>query len=687
MPHSQWQHLTAETLISVNAMFTSTLELSEVLERILDSIQQVVRYEVANIVIAEGNYFRVKASRGYAPEMREWLHNHTFLKQEMYRWESLLEQPLPKIISDTQKISNWPPAEPLRWIRAHIDLPIVFNNEVIGLINIDDAEVGAFDDQPIQELAPFAAQAAIAIHNAQLFDAERRQKLLAEALQATVIALTQDSFDLDEVLRQLILGIQRLLPTSDTIFISLIEGDNLRTVSSPTIGSLNVLVHDMKWLLNGLPRIKAMYESGQTVLLPDTHALPDWATNVPEHRDSRSYLATPLKLNDEVIGFINVTSNLPYQFTDEHINILESLAISAAATLRNARLYHQIDQERAQLSAILNGSGEGIIYTEENIISYVNRACCHILGWQEKELLGKPIYTLHKTLITSDTQFDTLQHPPELQVGQHEVQFRHRSGRTLDVSLTVSRISLEGEKTTRSVVLVRDITQEKQYQQRQTRFVTHAAHELRQPITNIMTRLYLMQKNPDDMQRHIPVLENSVARLAALTEHMAIISEFDLGRINIIKTEVPVQTLMAPVLQDIQSHMKELALTLKQDWQTRDLVVAVDIPQLSKALQLLFNHIFLYTIPGEEIHLNVSKVNADEALIEIEGGRLPNLTLEDNVQNIFQPFYMASEGKTVHTGLEMTIARHILSVHQGTIYVQLSDTGRTIFQVTLPRAV
>ena len=83
----------------------------------------------------------------------------------------------------------------------------------------------------------------------------------------------------------------------------------------------------------------------KSLLLEDTRKATEWR-DTPAFGYARSWICVPLLASDQLIGLLSVSSKEPGRFTHEHLRLAESLALSAAVAIQNARLY-----ERAEIYA------------------------------------------------------------------------------------------------------------------------------------------------------------------------------------------------------------------------------------------------------------------------------------------------------------------------------------------------
>lgn len=93
------------------------------------------------------------------------------------------------------------------------------------------------------------------------------------------------------------------------------------------------------------------FESKQAVLVPDTSAEPDWLPN-PLLPDTRSEIAVPLLIGDEVLGVLDVQQNTVNGLTESDAELLQSLAFQAAIALKNAQSYSE-SRKQAEREALI----------------------------------------------------------------------------------------------------------------------------------------------------------------------------------------------------------------------------------------------------------------------------------------------------------------------------------------------
>ncbi len=167
------QRTLAEALAEVSTAMNSSLDLDQVMEYILVNVGRVVPHDAANIqVMDEQGVSHVIACRGYEArgipsEQLKALH---FRVDQMANMKAMVDTRQPNVIPNVQLDPVWKVTPATEWVRSNIGAPIVINDEVSGFIFLDSATHGFFNKIHSQRLRTFAAQAAVAIQNAQLFN-------------------------------------------------------------------------------------------------------------------------------------------------------------------------------------------------------------------------------------------------------------------------------------------------------------------------------------------------------------------------------------------------------------------------------------------------------------------------------------------------------------------------------------
>jgi diguanylate cyclase (GGDEF)-like protein/PAS domain S-box-containing protein len=157
----------AEALRDVSLAINSTLNLHEVLERILSSVFEFLPCNMANIALIENGTAHVENFHGYiSPEEIEWVKAATFQVKDVQNLRMMAETGKPMYIADTRLVDYFTNPNVLSYMGA----PIKVKNKVIGFLNLDSDQANTFTSmEECDRLQAFADLAGIAIDNARMY--------------------------------------------------------------------------------------------------------------------------------------------------------------------------------------------------------------------------------------------------------------------------------------------------------------------------------------------------------------------------------------------------------------------------------------------------------------------------------------------------------------------------------------
>jgi GAF domain-containing protein/HAMP domain-containing protein len=204
--------------------------------------------------------------------------------------------------------------------RSEMALPLISRGRVIGALDVQSVEAGAFSDEDITILQTMADQIAVAIDNARLFT-ESQTRL--EEVQAAHRSYLRDSWD-------------DFLPTKETTDYEYVQ---------PGVRLFGDAV---------LPKVQQVMAQQRTVVLSGS------GDSKEEPSPAQSALVAPITLRGQVIGALGLhEAEGTRQWTSDEIALVEAVADQMALAVENARLFEET-RIRAEELAVLNELGQAL---------------------------------------------------------------------------------------------------------------------------------------------------------------------------------------------------------------------------------------------------------------------------------------------------------------------------------------
>ncbi|MBI5029129.1 MAG: PAS domain S-box protein [Chloroflexi bacterium] len=309
----------------------ATLDLQACLEIIVRQAQTLFATDFVAIFLRDGECLRLAAEEGHEIAATEILIP---LGRGITGWCAVHRQSLlvPDVSQDERYLSFDSRS------RAEMAAPLVIQDECIGVINVESADLYAFTPSDLDLLESLAARAAIAIHAARLHNAEREQRKFAETLYDIGIALTSQ-LDPEAILDQLLDHVGHVVPF-DSATVLLIEDQFVRCKHQRGYEKfgLGEWMQQFRALLSGVGTLAEIVKTRQPYVSSDALADPIWTT-FPETRHIRSWIGAPIIIRGTLIGFLALDKLEPGFYTAKHAGRLVAFAAQAALALENAQLY------------------------------------------------------------------------------------------------------------------------------------------------------------------------------------------------------------------------------------------------------------------------------------------------------------------------------------------------------------
>jgi two-component system, NtrC family, sensor kinase len=384
----QQQTATADVLKVISR---SAFDLQTVLDTLVESAARLCEAEMAFIHRREGEQYRAAATFGFPSEFWAFMQDHPIApgRGSIAGRVALERQAIQ--IEDVAVDPEYALSQATSLARQHTTLgvPLLRENELIGVIVLARQRVELFTEKQIALVTTFADQAVIAIENVRLFDeVQARTRDLEESLQqqtatADVLkVISRSAFDLHTVLNALLASACRLCE-AEIGTIRYQEGGDYRLAA--TFGCkpewIDHLSHYPARPDRGSIFGRTIVD-GRTVHFPDVLADPDFQRKSAQSlMGFRAALGVPLVRDGQTFGVISLLRLAVGPFSEKQIELIQTFADQAVIAIENVRLITETREalERqtatAEVLQVINSSSGDLAPVFETVLEKAHSLC------------------------------------------------------------------------------------------------------------------------------------------------------------------------------------------------------------------------------------------------------------------------------------------------------------------------
>ncbi|QBK24659.1 hypothetical protein DKZ56_01325 [Ureibacillus thermophilus] len=218
----------------------------------------------------------------------------------------------------------------------------------------------------------------------------------------------------------------------------------------------------------------------------------------------------------------------------------------------------------------------------------------------------------------------------------------------------------------------KSLTEQAKSERLKTELITNVSHDLRTPLTSIITYTDLL-KNPEiteeERKRYIEILENKSQRLKTLIEDLFEVSKMSSGNVELKKERINLTQLLQQAIGEHKEDFEKANLELRVALPNHPIYAYVDGQKWWRVIDNLLINALKYSLSGTRVYVTLKKVGPTA---EFSVKNIANYELGDNVEELTERFKRADESRhTEGSGLGLAIAQSIAELHQGKLEVSV----------------
>lgn len=712
----------------LNRSITTKLDLSLVLDTVVESVTGVLEYDYATIFLRDesGKQFIPLAAGGYDVDDLEAV---AFGKAGGLVG-TVAQMGMPLVIDDTEAEPRFQPG-PLA-VGSCIMVPLQVEERTVGVLAADRQEKGDFSPTEVATLTALADQVSVAVENARLFDqvnrfseelevrVEERTQELAEALED--LRLQRDrsnvlyqiaselvsSLDIDRVLSQALALLQKAVRASKSSVL-LLDEERTQLSYQAAIGEAEPIPPGGK-LAPFSPQtgvVGWVLGHREPVVIADVLEDARWDPDL--NGSVRSIIVVPIiSSDDEPLGVIMLQSEKIGAFDEHGVRLVEAAAMQIRNALNNAELHRYIREqaerlgvmlrtqqiEAAKSQAILEGIADGVMMADANgRVTLFNAAAERIFSLPRAQALGRfqdEILGLYGSAARAWlAQIQAWKQNPE-SCGSDEFMAQQLEIEKRMVSVHLSPVVSPSQEFLGVVSVFRDITREVEAERAKNEFVSTVSHELRTPMTSIKGYVDLLLMGAvgslePQQENFLQKVQSNADRLTKLVNDLLDISRIETGRFELEREPLPMAGRIEEVLEMFLPKAQEKGLALRSVIPESLPKVQADRDRLTQILVNLVGNAYKYTPTGEIcVYAYVRDAMMHVAVADTGIGIAPG-----NQRRIFERFFREESVLTEEvtgTGLGLAITVSLIQLHGGDIFLESESGEGSIFFFTMPLA-
>ncbi|MBL1178026.1 ATP-binding protein [Pantanalinema sp. GBBB05] len=610
------------------------------------------------------------------------------------------------------------PLEQAKWSLALV-IPRANLEQQLGALNLLASVVGM-----LLVLATLAA-----LRQVRLFG-QARDRAAQEALLNRLTGRIRESLNLQTTLQTTVNELANLLQL-DRVTFAWFQPDTQQIITECEHRRADLPARETVYNMQAFGSIVQQFCQGSRIQINSISTATNFtatAKQIYQRLGINSYLALPVRLQaSERVGYLICCRSTAWVWSDREVELLSAVADQLAIAINQSRLYAQTQEQveivshqasqlaetgkqlqdaLAYLSAIIDNLVDGLLVTNsEGRITRFNPALSGLFELGEIDLTDRKCWDIFSEelthLITQAQQAAGEIFTAEIPLAEGRI------GKAVATAILKPSQPNDGpladvEEFLGAVMLIRDITSEKEVDRMKTDFISTVSHELRTPLTSVLGFAKIIKKKLDEVvfptitsddkkvqrtvrqvEENIDIIVSEGLRLTALINDVLDIAKMEAGKVDWREESLHIEEIIERATAATSALFQAKNLTLVQEIEPDLPTLLGDCDRLIQVVINLLSNAVKFTDEGIITCRAVRQQNTIQVSVSDTGG---GIAPEDQ-EKVFEKFKQVGNtltDKPKGTGLGLPICKQIVEHHGGKIWVE-SELGQgSTFLFTLP---
>jgi PAS domain S-box-containing protein len=662
---------------------SGALDFNQIIEQMLEAALRATQGDSATLTLVETDELWTVIQRESQGETHRTYRSR---RRQDSAVEQVVRMRKPLLVSDTRELTDYLPSTRTPCL-SFVAVPLTHDNVVIGVLNVESVHPRFFTGDQVSFLSGLAGHAIISIRNARLLEEHQYQISTLRSLQALTLRLS-GAITTQAVAGAIVETARDMLDAQDVVLFRY----------NATRGQLTLITTP------GGKRTDTYIAASDA--LPAAQTGDIQVTEKITSKHIGTFVHMPIKYNGAVQEVLSLAFSEDRAVRPRDLNSVMVLASQAAGHLENAMLHEHIRAGADRMRAILNSTRDGILLIDRNgFLVECNPSAERLLGIDKDDFLGKHFVLSLSRVMGSDeirgagysrSQLVALARQLRLEPERITSRQFSRSVGTQQIHIEEigSPVLNNRSEIVGRLLVLRDVTEQKQLEVYRDEITHMAVHDLRGPLWAVISGINLALEDlnllpqTDMIQRSLTVAGQSASGLLKLVDSLLDISRLETRQMPLQRAPVMLDELIAAALGSLSASVEEADIELETEIDEGLAPLTIDPVIIQRVVVNLIDNALRHTPSGGKILISAQRNGRNVLLLVADSG--PGIPPGER-ERVFERFRQVKDNIPVRgskgSGLGLTFCKLAVEAHDGHIWVEANGPlPGACFVVSLPIA-